>query len=263
MKRIAVCTKFLALLAIPFCCASGFAQTCCIQLSAGASNPADHVWQYNSADPSEANLMMHVKVELPSTCSSYVDISRVRLVADGTGNDANDINWVRVDLDTGCDGTVGQSAGGYPADNGTLTICHPTSYHRLNPGQSVCYLIYYNLKSTAGCGKTYHFTLTGLMKPGTPTCQLITTPPLCAPGSFGSATKTVSVYLDANQDGVRQPTEALFGSGVYPAGQHRRPNLRQPHSAPEPVCLPAGRVHDETSRCAYDYRRSGAGRNHG
>ncbi|MCC6484264.1 MAG: hypothetical protein IT209_05395 [Armatimonadetes bacterium] len=171
---------------------------CCVNVTPGAAQPPDHTWHFDPANPDQPNLMMHAKLCLscPPGVNQPINVTGLRLTASGTGNDATDIQAVRITYDVNCNGVPDSGdpvitvPGGYPVDNGTLTVCNPTlpfAATYLTTDRCICLLIEYVLKPDAPCGATYQFAITSILQG--PNCQPY---PLCNPNApFKSAIKTV------------------------------------------------------------------------
>lgn len=244
------CLALAALAAALFVCSLTGAlaqqQECCLYATGGAAHPADHNWQYDPADPDAPNLMMHAKICMRCNpgVSGQALVTGVRLTANGTGNDATDINWIRVSYDVDCNGTpdllLGQTAGGYPVDNGVVQICNPNAAAMVPPvdlTRCICLVIEYNLKPTAPCGATYGFTLTSILA-GT-ACQ--TYPQCTNPGPLASAIKTVVCDQPCcliAMPGPHMPADHTFNCA---AGQQAEPNFMMdlricnPCPTPQPI----------------------------
>jgi len=205
---------------------------CCVQVTAGPAQPADHTWRFDPRAPNRPNLMMHAKICLPTTCQQALSISGIALKAGGSGNDAADIAGIRVLVDGNCDGTPDRllqgHPGGYGADDGVLTLCNPGEPVRVMPGECVCIIVEYVLRESARCGSTFQFTLVQVL--AGPDCVPVSA---CEPSvQLKSAVKTVTC------------DDCCL---VVSPGGHFPPD----HSF---QCPPAGTAHADASNFMGEYR---------
>lgn len=127
-----------------------------------------------AANPPNKNAVIGsaaVAAQLCFTASTTenVLIYALKLQAFGSGNDNNEVTAIHIVRDNDNDGipdtTKGDTilathSGGYPSDNGTLTVVIPGTWRGLvKSGTTVNLLVVYQFRATAGLNKTFGFNL--------------------------------------------------------------------------------------------------------
>ncbi len=127
---------------------------------AGPKQPKDHWGWYQGT-----NVMGQIKLTETSN-SEGVYINAIELVATGTGNDKTDIGNVYIYHDVDADGRVdagegpvGASGGGFPADNGTMTISVRGPVFYVDPNTSRYLLIVLDMGGTQNASANETFKL--------------------------------------------------------------------------------------------------------
>lgn len=132
--------------------------TAALTVGPGARCPKDH-WGKIEQD----NVMIQLKLTETSGTEAVL-VNAIRLTAFGTGDDSTDISNVTVYRDENSDGKLDQgdtliasSGGGYPADNGVLTIIVNGPGHEIPAGAARNILIVYTMSNAGSHGDTYWF----------------------------------------------------------------------------------------------------------
>ncbi|MBI2843224.1 MAG: hypothetical protein HYX78_07465, partial [Armatimonadetes bacterium] len=132
---------------------------CCVEVYKGPNSPPSHWWV-----PGKKKLNNMLQLEVKNPCNAPATIKCVTLQPSGTGNDATNINQVRVYVDLNCNGQVDLGeplfgAGTYPADDTATTIC---GSYTLPAGGSVCLLMSYVMNNSTLPGRTFKVCLTDI-----------------------------------------------------------------------------------------------------
>lgn len=139
--------------------------------SLGPKSPKDHWGSINAS-----NVMIQLKLTETSG-SQGAQINAVKLTAIGTGDDQTDISGVDLWDDANADGKLdggdtflASSNGGFPSDNGTMTIIIRGPIYNLAAGSTRYLLVVYWMNGNGSHGDTYRFGTPILYATGQSTC---------------------------------------------------------------------------------------------
>jgi len=120
-----------------------------VAVAVGPNDPGNHSGCIG------ANVLVG-EINFAAGANNGVLINALTLVAAGTGNDANDLTSITLAKGN----TTVTYMGGYPADNGTLTLAVPGDWRfKAAAGQNINIQVLYQLKGATPIGNSYSFQL--------------------------------------------------------------------------------------------------------
>lgn len=140
---------------------------CCLQVTYGGAQPADHTFNCALGANPPPNFMQHVKICNP--CSTSQPIYGIELQSGGTGNPAS-VSQVQVFIDADCNGipdSANPVLSGSFSGSGNLSLCSTSGpIATLAPpgaaGNCVCLIICYKMNCPPAPG-TYFFDLVNIL----------------------------------------------------------------------------------------------------
>jgi len=140
-----------------------------LTVTVGAHNPGNH-----TVCPGASTVVYQINLAADNT--DAIDINALTLVASGTGDDQNDITSIDLVNDAAPDNGVASKAdgdsvlwtynGGFPANNGTLTLKIPNTRVIVAQNGSINLLIVYHVAATAAANNTYALQLSAVYATG-------------------------------------------------------------------------------------------------